>query len=81
MTRCEYIRVEFSQSHSRAAYFEDLAESREFRVRLRRHTVRMCMLCDANETFRFVLLFDHSLVISRLSTAVAEADYLARDLI
>ena len=39
------------------------------------------MLYDANEISRLVLLLDHSLVVSRLSTAVSETDYLARDLI
>ena len=38
------------------------------------------MLYDANEIYLLELLIDHSLVVSRLSTAVSEADYLARDL-
>ena len=63
MTRCEYlIRVEFSQSQSRAAYFENFAQSRKLRVELRRYNVRMCMLYDANETSRLVLLFDNLFV-------------------
>ena len=39
------------------------------------------MLYDANEISRLVLLLDSSLVVSRLSIAMSEADNLARDLI
>ena len=82
MACCEYlIRVEFSQSQSWAAYFENFAKSRELWVELRRYTGQVCMLYDANETSLLVLLLDHFLVVSRLSTAVSEADHFARDLI
>ena len=81
MALCKYlIRVEFSQSQSRAAYFENFAEFRELRVELRQYTEQVCMLYNASEISRLVLLFDHSLVVSRLSAAVSKADYLARDL-
>ena len=82
MTCCEYlIRVELSQSQSQAAYFENFAESIELQVELRQYPVQVCMLYDADETSRLVQFFDNFLIISRLSTAVSKADYLARDLI
>ena len=82
MTRCGYhIRVEFSQSQNRAAYFEDLAESKKISGSASTAHRTDVYLCDANDTSRLVLLVVNSLVISRLSTAVSEADYLARDMI
>ena len=82
MNRCDYLmRIEFSQSQSRAAYFQNFAVSRELRVELRRYTLQVCMLYNANENFRLVLLLDHSFVLSPLNTAMFEADYFMRDLI
>ena len=79
--RCEYlISVEFSQTQSRTAYFENVAASRELRVEVRRYTVQMCMLYDANEIVRLGFLLDHLLVVSGLSTAVSVTNYFAPDL-
>ena len=45
-------------------------------------TPYICVCCTTRTRFfGRVLLFDHSLVVSRLSTTVSEADYLVRNLI